>query len=159
MKRLNINVNGFQKDDKTGLILPETYFEDHNTVENDILYYLAYKIGTNTVNQCVDSRFAAGGALAVGDNTSDGIAHGASSTTLDYKLATSLVAGTGTGSVAYTELLGSIAGAVTLNGYLYIGFNYVHASTAFTKTYFSYNISQTVAAGRTFYFYWRITLG
>lgn len=157
MKDILANVGGYQVDNKTGLIVPGTKFEDHNLIYNDLLYYLPYKTGTNTVNQAMDNLFAASGTLSSGDNGYDGIAYGVSSTGLTHKLDTDLNTG-GDLATAYVEFSGSIAGSINLSAYLYLGFNYTHASTAFADTYAQYDINQNVESGRTFYFYWRLTL-
>ena len=150
------NVRGFQTDLKTGLYVPGTYFEDHNTIQNDFRYYLAYKIGTNTTDQALNNLWTSDGALGSGDSGYDGIAHGAAGTALDYKFATSLNAG-GDNSLTYIEYYGYIDGAVTLSGNLYLGFTYVHGGTTFTKLYSTYDINTSVAASRRYHFYWKIT--
>ena len=149
-------VKGFQRD-KNGLFLPDTYFEGENAITTDLKAYLPYKAGTDTVNQAIDNRFTSGAALSSGDNGYDGIAYGTGLTALSYKLDTDINAG-GDNATAYIEFSGNIAGPLTMLGYLLLGFNYVHGSTAFTKTYAAYLISQTIDSGNTFYFYWRITL-
>lgn len=150
-------VRYFQRDNKTGLIVPGTYVEDKNTIHDFLRYYLAYKIGTNTINQALDSRFATGGALSSGDNDDDGIAYGTDVGSLSHKLDTDINAG-GNNSVDYIEFSGSIAGALNMSGYLVLGYDYAHAGTSFSKTYAYYSITQNIESGRTFYFYWRITL-
>jgi hypothetical protein len=157
LRNTNNSIRGFQVDDRTGLILPKTYFEGENAIWADLMEYFAYKIGTETINQAMDNRFAAAGALSSGDNGYDGMAHGASATALDYKFDTDLNAG-GTNAENYIEWLGTIAGPVSLTGSLFLGFNYAHGSTAFANTYAQYIINTTVDSGRTFYFYWRITV-
>lgn len=150
-------VKGFQRDNETGLILPETLFEDKNTLYATGAHYLAYKIGTDTINQAIDNRFTTGAALVSGDEEYDGIAYGPTSSTLSHKLDTDINAG-GDQATNYIEFSGSIAGPIGLAGVLALGFDYTHGSTAFANLYATYGISVTVDPGRTFYFYWRLTL-
>ena len=150
-------VRGFQKDNISGLVIPETVFQGKNLISAPLQYYLAYKIGTNTTDQAVDNRFTTGGTLSSGDNGYDGIAYGGVSS-LTGKLDTDINAG-GDNATSYIEFSGSIAGPVSISSRLYLGWNYVHASTNFTKTYAIYSIGTVdVDSGRTFYFYWRFTL-
>ena len=66
------NVKGWQTDIKTGLIVPDTTFVDKNTLQNDIKYYLAYKVGTDTTNQAMDNLFDTDGAIGAGHIGEDG---------------------------------------------------------------------------------------
>ena len=147
----------FQRDNKTGLVVPDTYIEDKNTILNSFRYYLAYKIGTDTIDQAMDNRFTVGAALSAGDNGYDGIAYGQTTSLLENKLDTDINAG-GDNATNYIEFSGSIAGPIGLAGLLVLGQNYVHGSTAFTNSHATYNIAVNVDSGRTFYFYWRLTL-
>jgi len=147
----------FQRDDLTGLIVPGTKVEDHNTINSDLTFYLAYKIGTNTINQSLNNRFTVGGALSSGDNGYDGIAYGGSSDILTYKLDTDINAG-GTNAENYIEFVGSIAGPLVMSGVLVLGGNYLHSVPTLVDIYATYNISADIESGRTFYFYWRLTV-
>lgn len=152
------NVKGWQTDLKTGLVVPESVFEDRNTLQNDIKYYLAYKIGTDITNQALDDLFTSDGAPTAGNLNEDGIAHGTSSSNLDLILDSSLSVG-GDNSTSYIEFYGFIDGAQTLTDNLYLGFNLaVLSPNEFTKEYASYDINISVAAGRRFHFYWRVTI-
>lgn len=150
-------VRYFQRDNRTGLIVPGTYVEDKNTIYPDLRYYLAYKTGTDTVNQSLSNRFAVGGTTSAGDDGYDGIAYGTGQTALSHKLDTDINAG-GNNSTDYIEFSGSIAGALNMSGLLVLGHSYLHSSTAFVDSYAYYAITQNIESGRTFYFYWRITL-
>ena len=152
------SVKYFQRDNRTGLMIPGTYVENENTIYPDLRYYLAYKIGTDTTNQSLSNRFATGGTLSSGDNGYDGIAYSTIPIeSLSHKLDTDINAG-GNNSTNYIEFSGSIAGELNMSGYLVLGHSYLHSSTIFVDTYAYYSITQFIESGRTFYFYWRITL-
>ena len=150
-------VRYFQRDNKTGLIVPGTYVEDKNTIQNDLRHYLAYKIGTDTTNQSLSSRFATGGTLSDTDDADDGIAYGSYEDSLSHKLDTDINAG-GNNSTNYIEFSGSIAGELNMSGELVLGHHYLQTNTAFNDPYAEYQVTQFIESGRTFYFYWRITL-
>jgi len=147
------NVKGWQTDIKTGLIIPNSSFEDHNTIQNDLRYYLAYKIGTNTTDQALNDLFSADGTPITGD----GIAHGTSPTSITEVFDTSLSLG-GDNSTNYIEFYGFIDGSVTLGDNLYLGFGLTLSPNEFSKYYASYDINTSVASGRRFHFYWRISV-
>jgi len=157
-------VRYFQRDDKTGLIVPGTYVEDTNTVNSGLTKYLAYVVTTVPgAPQDLDSKFGTGRAYTAtayptGDIGGDGIAllEGGEVPAITLVLATSLNDG-GDGSSDYVEYLGSIPGSVTLDGTLQLGWNLI-GTTGFTAVYASYSINVDVLAGRTFYFYWKITM-
>ena len=151
------SVKYFQRDNRTGLMIPGTYVENENTIYPDLRYYLAYKIGTDTTNQSLSNRFATGGTLSSGDNGYDGITFGYGQTALTHKLDTDINAG-GNNSTNYIEFSGSIAGELNMSGELVLGHHYLQTNTAFNDPYAEYQITQNVESGRTFYFYWRITL-
>ena len=152
-------VRHYHTDDKTGLMIPGTFYKGPNTINSALGYYLMYKLGTHTVNQAIDTFFTAGAAVNGDDLTREGIAHSSSQTgvDIDYVFLTSLNTG-GDESVAYTEFYEALAGAVTLDGYLQLGFALIGAPYEFSKVFAYYAINETVAAGRTFHFYWRITV-
>jgi hypothetical protein len=158
MKRYFIGITrGFQTDNRTGLLVPGTYFENlRNTIQNDLKYYLAYKMGTNTTDQAMNNLFTVGGAIGGGHAGEDGMAHGTGGVA-DYAFVTTLNAG-GDNSAEYIEFYGYIVGAVTLNNNLYLGFNMQWPGQDFAKTYAEYDINTSVGAGRTFHFYWKITV-
>lgn len=154
------SVRYFQRDNITGLIVPGTEHEDHNIIQNDLLNYLSYKIGTDTINQSISNRFTVGGTIDSGDDGYDGIGYSASSPTeaLTHKLDTDINAG-GDLTELYIEFSGSIAGALNMTGYLQLGHNYDDVPSAlFNDLYAYYSISANIEAGRTFYFYWRLTI-
>jgi hypothetical protein len=154
--RLIGSVNYFQRDKLTGLIVPGTEVVSKNTIVEDLGFYLAYKIGTNTINQSLSNRFTVGGTIGVGDNGYDGIAYGTSTISgLTHKLDTDINAG-GTLAESYIEFSGNIDGPLSLAGYLQLGHNY--SVGAFSEPYAYYAITTTVETGRTFYFYWRLTV-
>lgn len=147
------NIKGWQTDLKTGLIIPDSVFYDKNTVQNDLKYYLAYKIGTDTTDQALDNLFPTDDTPVAGD----GIAHGASSATITEVFATSLSVG-GDNSTTYIEFYGYIDGSVSLTNNLYLGWGLTLGPNEFQKEYASYDINTSVAAGRRFHFYWRVTI-
>ena len=151
------SVRYFQRDNRTGLMIPGTYVENKNTIYSDLRHYLAYKIGTDTTNQSLSNRFATVGTLSSGDNGYDGITFGYGQTALTHKLDTDINAG-GNNSTNYIEFSGSIAGELNMSGLLVLGHSYLHSSTAFVDSYAYYSITQNIESGRTFYFYGRITL-
>ena len=151
------NVKGWQTDLKTGLVVPGTEFEDHNTIQNALKYYLAYKIGTDTPDRAMNNLFNTDGAPGPGNVGQDGIGHGTNSTSLDLILDTSLSVG-GDNTVNYIEFYGFIDGAVTLTDNLYLGQGYIQGPNEFSYEYASYDINTSVAAGRRFHFYWRVQI-
>lgn len=158
--KLKGSVKYFQRDDRTGLIIPRTECKDNNIIESDLQYYTAYKIGTNTINQSMSSRFAVGGTLSAGDNGDDGIAYGPGVPgvgLLSHKLDTDINAG-GDNATDYIEFSGSIAGPLTMSGYLHLGHDYLNSNADFNEPYAYYAITTTIDSGRTFYFYWKLTL-
>lgn len=162
MEELGLRIIGdiryFQRDKKTGIIIPGTYHEHHNTIVLDLTYYLAYKIGTDTINQSLSNRFTVGGTVSAGDNGYDGIAYGTTSSGgITHKLDTDINAG-GDNATSYIEFAGNIDGPLSMPGYLHLGHSLTYASAAFDEPYAYYNISTSVESGRTFYFYWRLTI-
>ena len=153
------SVRYFQRDNITGLIVPGTEHEDHNVIQNDLLYYLPYKIGTDTINQSISNRFTVGGTIDSGDDGQDGIGYGTATVdSLTHKLDTDINAG-GDLTETYIEFVGSIAGAINMTGYLQLGHDYDDVPSArFNDLYAYYNISSNVEAGQTFYFYWRFAI-
>lgn len=150
-------VRYFQRDNTTGLMIPGTYVEDTNTIQNGLKYYLSNSIEAG-VNKTLTPLFAVGQVPDSGDLNDSGIAlnHWETST-ISNVLNTDLNAG-GTGSESYFEYLGSYVGAVTLRGTLILGHDLQAGLTAFLDEFAYYTINVTVPAARTFYFYWRITL-
>jgi len=159
-----INLTGevrhYHTDDKTGLMIPGTFYKGPNTINSALGYYLMYKLGTHTLDYAIDNFFTEGAAVNGDDVGFDGIAQAddlPGSETIDYVFLTSLNTG-GDESVAYAEFYGSIPGAVTLATYLQLGWNLKGSDPYdFTKVFAYYAINETVAAGRTFHFYWKIT--
>ena len=150
------NIKGWQTDLKTGSIIPGSVFEDKNTVQNDLKYYLAYKIGTDTTDQALDNLFPTDDTPVVGD----GIAHGVSSTEITEVFATSLSTG-GDNSTVYIEFYGYIDGddpSTSLTNNLYLGYGLTLGPSEFSKEYASYDINTSVTLGRRFHFYWRVTI-
>jgi len=158
--RIKGSVRYFQRDNLTGLIVPGTEHEEHNIIVEDLSFYLAYKIGTETINQSLSSRFTVGGTLSSGDNGDDGIAYGPAVPgvgLLSHKLDTDINAG-GDNATNYIEFSGSIAGQLSMSGYLHLGHDYLNTNDDFEEPYAYYSISAEIDSGRTFYFYWRLTL-
>ena len=152
------SVRYYQTDDKTGLLIPGTYKEEENTINSTLLYYLAYKIGTDTTDYALSSLFGTGQAASGGDVGDDGIAHGSGTIDdIDYVFDTDLNDG-GDEVETYIEYYGTIPGAVTLNGYLQLGHNLISGPYQFSQVFAYYDINETVASGRTFHFYWKISL-
>ena len=147
------NIKGWQTDLKTGLVIPDSIFEGHNTVQNDLKYYLAYKIGTDTTDQALDNLFPTDDTPIAGD----GIAHGPSSNDIYEVFATSLSTG-GDNSTVYIEFYGYIDGLVSLTDNLYLGYGLTTPPPEFSKEYASYDINTSVTLGRRFHFYWRVTI-
>lgn len=144
----------------TGKIVPHTEFMCKNTIQSAFLYYLAYKVGTDTTDRALNALFTDNGTQAgvgAAQNGKDGVAHGiASPVTIDYILETTLNDG-GTEAEAYIEFYAFITGAATLNALLMLGFNYVNASQDWTKEWSQVSISQSVAANRRYHHYWKFT--
>lgn len=156
------NVKGWQTDLKTGLVVPGTTFEDHNTVQNELRYYLAYVIGTQPAGgniQAMDDLFSSDGVPTSGNDNEDGIAHGTGIASLDLIFDTSLSVG-GDNNLNYIEFYGFIDGLQTLTDNLYLGQNLISSGgpIELDKEYASYDINTSVSAGRRFHFYWRITI-
>ena len=120
-------------------------------------YYLAYKIRADATNYAMVNLFTSDGDISGSHDGYDGIAHGSGMSDLDYAFTTSLNDG-GDNSTGYIEFYGYIDGSVSLTGYLYMGYdmNYVPPNS-FTHTFAQYDINTSVASGRRFHFYWRIT--
>ena len=150
------NVKGWQTDLKTGLVIPETTFEDKNTVQTGMTYYLAYKIGTNTTDRALDDLFDSDGAPGGGNVGQDGIGHW-DGDDINLILDTSLSVG-GDNSTSYIEFYGFIDGAVTLTGDLQLGHGLIISPNEITTIFATYDINTSVAAGRRFHFYWRINV-
>ena len=153
------DVRYYQTDDKTGLLVPGTYKEEANTIFTDLQYYLMYKIGTDTTDYAMDSLFPTGRAVIGTDIGEDGIVHADASTgaTVDYVFDTDLNDG-GDEVETYIEYYGTLPGAATLNGYLQLGQALIGTPYELSRTFAYYDINETVAAGRTFHFYWKISL-
>jgi hypothetical protein len=149
------NVKGWQTDLKTGLIVPGSVFEDKNTIQNGLTYYLAYKIGTDTTDRALNNLFSADGSPS-GHGGEDGIAHHDGSE-IDLIFDTTLSVG-GNNSVSYIEFYGFIDGSATLDTSLYLGHNMIVTPYQFTTTFATYSINTSVASGRRFHFYWRINI-
>jgi len=152
------NVKGWQTDLKTGLVIPDSTFEDHNTIQDHLRWYLAYKIGTNTTNQAMDDLFSSDGAPGGGNINEDGIAHGVNIASIDLIFDSSLSVG-GDNNLSYIEFYGFIDGPQTLSDNLYLGHNLISIGpNELDKEYASYDINTSVSAGRRFHFYWRINI-
>lgn len=155
--RLKGSVRYFNRDDRTGLIVPGTEVIDHNTITLDVTWYLAYKIGTHTIDQSMSNLFTVGGTIDTGDNGQDGIAYGtAAEDSLTHKLDTDLNAG-GDNATNYIEYVGSIAGPLNMTAYLQLG-EQVILGNQFSTVNAYYNINNNIESGQTFYFYWRLTV-
>ena len=154
------NIKGWQTDLKTGLVVPGSTFEDHNTVENALRYYLAYVIGTQPAGGSIfalDSLFTHDGAPVGGDAGYDGIAHD-NAGSINYIFDSSLSVG-GDNATPYIEFYGFLDGDDdTLAGTLQLGFSLIISPNEFSHLFASYDINTTVLAGRRFHFYWRIQI-
>jgi len=158
--KLRGDVKGFQTDKKTGLLVPNTYFEDHNTIDSNLHEYLAYKITTNTNNYSLDNLFTTHRVPIIGDSNMDGICHCTvgDGTGINYVFDTDLNAG-GDNATSYIEYYAHGEGALTLTGYLLLIYDLTEwDSTKVTAIYASYDINTSVLVGRVFHFYWKITL-
>ena len=154
-----VEKNGILVPIDTGRIVPHTEFRCKNTIQPAFLYYLAYKVGTDTTDRALNALFTDNGTQAgvgAAQNAKDGIAHGQSPNAIDYILETVLNDG-GTEAEAYIEFYAFITGAATLDQFLYIGFAYANGSTNFTKLWSYISISQAVAANRRYHHYWKFT--
>ena len=140
-------------------IIPGTFKESKNTIGTDLKNYLIYKVTDTATDQALNNLTT--GSTISGQTGKDGIVYGTASTDLDGALITTKNAG-GTGAENYVEFYGYIDGAVTLQDYLYLGFNIVLNGTTslyeLTKLYASYAINQTVDASRRYHFYWKLTI-
>ena len=144
----------FQTDKESGAIVPGTVHVDHNTITDTLKAYLAKKLADNSDDWALDNLFTS----STPADTQDGIAHGdASDGSVTNAFITTKNAG-GDGTETYIEFYGKIDGAVTLNDHLLLGHNYQAAVTAFEKVFATYAINETVASGRTYHFYWKITI-
>ncbi|MCP4392855.1 MAG: hypothetical protein GY804_01075 [Alphaproteobacteria bacterium] len=132
-----------------------------NTIQDALINYLAYKIGTNTNNQALDNLHTYQGAtygISATQEGEDGIAyHSTANNNLDNYFVTTLNAGGGV-SDGYIEFYGYLDGPLTLAGLLHLGFNYEQANEAYEFLFASISISQVVAASRRYGHYWKITL-
>ena len=146
---------------ENGIIVPNTYFEKKNTIQNSLKYYLAYKIGTDTTDYALDDLFTASGTQAgvgAAQESKDGIAHGTAATdSINYILQTTKNAG-GTNAEDYIEFYGLYDGAITATSYLQIGNVYGDAETAFAVCFSSVSINTTTAAGQKLHYYWKFTI-
>ena len=153
--------NGILVPIDTGKIVPNTEWDSKNTITTALLYYLAYKVGTDTTDRALDNLFASEGTKAgvgAANASKDGIVEGTYGLpAVDHILLTVLNSG-GTEAQAYIEFYGYITGAVTLDSYLSIGHNYSNAGDgSLTKRFSDIAISQVVAADRRYHHYWKWT--
>ena len=162
---MELNVRGFQVDTKTGLYVPNTYFEDKNTIQTALKAYLAYKIGTDTTDRALDNRFTYEGPASGASSMDgyDGIAY-ESAGDLAYLYVTSINQG-GDNSTSYIEFEGYLvadAGTGDINtgtNSMVLGHDYNHgAAPDFTTEFSRYSCALNITQGRTDYFYWRITM-
>ena len=145
----------------TGKVVPHTEWSSKNTIANALLYYLAYKVGTDTEDRALDTLFTGNGTKAsvgAAQAAKDGIVHGVYGVpSVDYILQTVLNAG-GTEVQAYIEFYAYITGAATLDDYLSVGHNYSNSGDGSLTTVFSnVTIDQSVAADRRYHHYWKFT--
>jgi hypothetical protein len=139
------------------LMIPWTHKKDHNTIYTDLKAYLAYKIGTNTVDQTMDNLFTAQ-TLAT-QNGKDGMCQASTSyaNSTDTVFITTLNDG-GDNSDEFIEFYGYITGETSLAPTLILGYNMLATTTKqFTKLYAHYTINTTVAASRNYHFYWKLS--
>jgi len=130
-----------------------------NAIQDGLLNYIAYKIGTDTNDQALDDLHAFNTNHLVSSNQEgeDGISHfNAGTADFDYYLVTTLNDGGGA-SDGYIEFYGYIDGAVTLDGSLYLGNNYEHANEVYEFIFSIIPISQTVLSARRYGHYWKLT--
>ena len=146
---------------ENGIIVPNTYFEKKNTIQNALKYYLAYKIGADVTNLAMDNLFTASGTQAgvgAAQDGKDGITHGTGAINLvNYILQTTKNAG-GTNAENYIEFYGLYDGAATLTGYLHAGNAYDNSNTALDWCFSSVAVNTTTAAGQKFHYYWKFTI-
>ncbi len=143
----------------TERVVPRTRWKSCNTLDNGLLYYLAYKIGTNTTDRALDSLFTASGSQAgvgAAQNAKDGIVLNIGGSTA-HILLTTLNAGGAEGE-AFIEFYGNIDGSIpTFVGSLVIGHNYDNSEPDFTTKFSSVSVSQAIAANRRYHHYWKFT--
>jgi len=137
--------------------------EGKNSIDTGLTCHLAHRIAANTNNYALDNLFGTQGTRAAEGATNagkDGIVHWDKLDLgqVEHFLLTVLNVG-GTGGQGYSEFYGYINGAVTLNHYLGIGYNYVNSGPYNMTVMFAENsISTTVAINRRFHRYWKFTL-
>jgi hypothetical protein len=153
------NYQGIMEPIDTGIVTWEKKYK--NTVHTPLLNHLAHRIAANTNNYAMDNLFTSQGteaAVGTAMNGFDGIFHYNKDDVeqIEHILLTTLNVG-GAGVTAYSEFYGYINGAVTLNHYLGVGYNYIDATTLMTAIFAYTAITTTVAANRRFHRYWRFT--
>jgi len=152
--------NGLLIPHDTGIVVAGSEYEKRNTLSSLLSYYLPCELGANRTDQAMDSLFASSGTVAsvgAANNGKDGIVAIDEDLLISHIFTTTLNAG-GTNAENYIEFYGTIDGSVTLTPYLGIGFNYVNATTSFTKSYATTTINKTIAANRRYHHYWKITV-
>ena len=153
-------------------IIPGTLFEGPNTIQSSLKKYLAWCIAVDK-NLAIDNFFTGSvPATEISAGRLDGIAFTTSEGPSDIGTCfiTTLNVG-GDGVERYVEFYGYVEGAVTLNGYLQLGYNLyvdgggnntfkgIETGTDGNSHYASYAINKSVAANRRYHFYWKITIG
>ena len=155
-----VEKNGILFPIDTGKVVPHTEWKARNTLQTGLLYYLAYKIGTNTTDRALDDLFISSGlvaAVGAANDGKDGIVEGPSGAAeVEGILVTTLNDG-GTEAEAYIEFYGYMEGAYSLDDNLILGHNFVDSTDSITE-FSKVSINQEVAANRRYHHYWKITL-
>ena len=156
-----LKIRGYVKHwqtDENGNVVPGTVKEDHNAITDSLRNYLAQVIGAEVLGKAVDTLFT---SQDLGlDDGGDGIAWGQTNGDVSGKMVTTKNAG-GTGNEAYIEFYGTVqasGAAITIGPYLLLGTDYSSVAYALGTVYATYAINETVPDGRTYHFYWKITI-
>lgn len=137
--------------------------EGKNTISTGLTYHLAHRIAASTNDYALNNLFGTQGTRVAEGATNagkDGIVHYDKEDIqqTEHFFLTVLNVG-GTGAQNYSEFYGYINGAVTLDHYLGIGYNYVNSGQYQMTVIFADNsVSTTVAVNRRFHRYWKFTL-
>ena len=162
------NVMGYQVDKDSGLYIHNTYFKGKNTLQTELKKYLAYKIALDTTDRAVlTNKFTFEGGVAEGGAAAmdgySGMAYEGQGDYL-YIFDTDLSQG-GDNATAYIEFVGFLnadatTGDIAPGAYnMVLGHDYNAGGPGPFATLFSrYSHTLSVLQGRTFYFYWRISI-
>ncbi len=157
-----VKKNGILVPIDTGIVVPGSVRKQRNTIQNALVNYLAFTIGSSSVDIALDSLFATDGTQAsvgAAEAGNDGIVVGTVGPQDVTHILTTTKNDGGLNSENFIEFYGTIDGAQTLSGLAILGFNYSNAGNGSLETIFSQvNISETVAANRRYHHYWKLTI-